>query len=161
MIGRYLDPQAKIVKVSENNYDVTLIFTDSQGKLNVSDLIKEYTIYVNGTKVEFEVISNGSRTVDSVSVKFRINDLNDSIKVGLYVAAMGRNVEFGLDLLAEDESDLLNGTGSGSTSTDKNEGSQDTSATLPQTGAAINANMMMGAGAIMMSAGILGRRKRK
>ena len=161
MITRYLDPQAKIVKVSENNYDVTLTFTDSEGKLNVSDLIKEYTIYVNGTKVEFEVISNGSRSVDSVSVKFRINDLNDSIKVGLYVAAMGRNVEFGLDLLAEDESDLLNGTGSGSTSTDKNEGSQDTSATLPQTGAAIDANMIMGAGAIMMSAGILGRRKRK
>ena len=74
---------------------------------------------------------------------------------------MGRNVEFGLDLLAEDESDLLNGTESGSTSTDKNEGSQDTSATLPQTGAAIDANMIMGAGAIMMSAGILGRRKRK
>ena len=159
MITRYLDPQAKIVKVSENNYDVTLTFTDSEGKLNVSDLIKNYTIYVNGTKVDCEVISNGTRTVDSVSVKFRIADLNDSIKVGLYVAPMGRDIEFGLDLVATDEQAIVNGTESGATN--ENEGSGNTGATLPQTGAAIDANMIMGAGAIMMSAGILGRRKRK
>jgi len=107
-----------------------------------------HTIYVNGEKVNADVVSNG----DSINITFSISDLNDSIKVGLYVIPMGRNIEFGLKLNGiSDDVPTVPGQGTGTTGTE----------TLPQTGAAIDANMIMGAGAIMMSAGILGRRKRK
>ena len=60
-------------------------------------MMSNHTIYVNGAKVEATKSVNG----EIVSLKFAVGSLEDSIKVSAYVSMMGKNVEFGVDILED------------------------------------------------------------
>ena len=138
MARKYLNSTSKVEIIDGQTY-VTLTFTGSS-------FMKNHAIYVNGSKVAHTVVSKSG---DSISLRFKVSDLSDSIKVGLYVIPMSRNIEFGVTLL-EDTLTFVKDF-------DLNE-----DGTLPQTGSLIDSNIAIGAGSAMMAvAGILGRRKRK
>ena len=137
MARKYLNSTSKVEIVDGETY-VTLTFTGAS-------FMQNHAIYVNGSKVSHTVVSKSG---DSISLRFKVSDLSDSIKVGMYVIPMSRNIEFGVNLLEDTLTFVkdfdLNADGS-----------------LPQTGSAIDSSVVMGAGAMMMAAGVLGRRKRK
>ncbi len=138
MARKYLNSTSKVEIIDGQTY-VTLTFTGSS-------FMKNHAIYVNGSKVSHTVVAKSG---DSISLRFKVSDLSDSIKVGLYVIPMSRNIEFGVTLL-EDTLTFVKDF-------DLNE-----DGTLPQTGSLIDSNIAIGAGSAMMAvAGILGRRKRK
>lgn len=138
MARKYLNSTSKVEIVDGETY-VTLTFTGAS-------LMQNHAIYVNGSKVSHTVVAKSG---DSISLRFKVSDLSDSIKVGLYVIPMSRNIEFGVTLL-EDTLTFVKDF-------DLNE-----DGTLPQTGSLIDSNIAIGAGSAMMAvAGILGRRKRK
>ena len=129
-----------ISKVEEidGQYYVTLTFTGAS-------FMQNHAIYVNGSKVSHEVVSKSG---DSISLRFKVSDLSDSIKVGMYVIPMSRDIEFGVTLLED-------------TLTFVKDFELNEDGTLPQTGSAIDSSIIMGAGAMMMATGLVGRRKRK
>ena len=138
MARKYLNSTSKVEIVDGQTY-VTFTFTGAS-------YMKNHAIYVNGSKVSHTVVSKSG---DSISLRFKVSDLSDSIKVGLYVIPMSREISFGVSLL-EDTLKFVKDF-------DVNE-----DGTLPQTGALIDSNIAIGAGSAMMAlAGILGRRKRK
>ncbi|SCH40056.1 Iron Transport-associated domain [uncultured Clostridium sp.] len=138
MARKYLSSTSKVEIVDGETY-VTLTFTGSS-------YMKNHAIYVNGSKVSHTVVSKSG---DSISLRFKVSELSDSIKVGMYVIPMSRDIEFGVTLL-EDTLTFVKDF-------DLNE-----DGTLPQTGSALDSSMMIGAGSTMiLAAGILGRRKRK
>ena len=110
--------------------------------------MKNHVIYVNGSKVSHKVTAKSG---DSISLRFKVSSLSDTIKVGMYVVPMSRNIEFTVKLLE----DTL-------TFVKDYEVSSDGTSTLPQTGSAIDGTMAMGAGTSLMALGtLLNRRKRK
>ena len=137
MARKYLNSTSKVEIVDGETY-VTLTFTGAS-------FMQNHAIYVNGSKVSHTVVS---KSRDGISLRFKVSELSDSIKVGMYVIPMSRNIEFGVNLLEDTLTFVkdfdLNADGS-----------------LPQTGSAIDSSVVMGAGAMMMAAGVLGRRKRK
>ena len=138
MARKYLSSTSKVEIVDGETY-VTLTFTGAS-------YMKNHAIYVNGSKVSHTVVSKSG---DSISLRFKVSELSDSIKVGMYVIPMSRDIEFGVTLL-EDTLTFVKDF-------DLNE-----DGTLPQTGSALDSSVMIGAGSTMiLAAGILGRRKRK
>ena len=140
MARKYLNSTSKVEEIDGQKY-VTLTFTGS-------DFMQNHVIYVNGSKVSHTVTAKSG---DSISLRFKVSDLSDTIKVGMYVIPMGRDIEFTVKLLE----DTL-------TFVKEYEVSSDGSSTLPQTGSAIDGTMAMGVGTSLMALGtLLNRRKRK
>ncbi len=139
MARQYLNSTSK-VELIDGKYYVTLTFTGSE-------FMKNHVIYVNGSKVSYTV---SAKSGDSVSLRFRVSSLSDSIKVGTYVIPMSRNIEFSVKLLENTLKFVKD-----------YELTTENGGLLPQTGSAIDTTMMMGAGSALIAAGgILKRRKK-
>ena len=137
MARQYLKSTSKIEEVNGQKY-VTLTFTGSE-------FMKNHAIYVNGSKVSHTVTAKSG---NSVSLRFKVSDFSDTIKVGMYVIPMSRNIEFTVKL------DTTNINWKPMTSSDI--------ATLPQTGSVVDGTMAVGVGSSLMALGaLLNRRKRK
>lgn len=91
MARKTLSEDVKVEEVNGKTY-VTLTFT-SMG----STMMSNHKIYVNGNEV------NTTKTVnnETVSLKFEVGSLKDSIKASAYVSMMGNNVEFGVNILED------------------------------------------------------------
>lgn len=98
MARQYLSSTSKVEEVN-GKYYVTMTFTGVE-------YMNNHEIYVNGNKVEAEVVES---TNSKVSLRFAVENLNDSIKVGTYVIPMGRSIEFEVKLL-EDTLTLVSGS---------------------------------------------------
>lgn len=97
MARQYLNTTSKVEDVNGKRY-VTMTFTGVE-------YMNNHQIYVNGNKVEAEVVES---TSSKIALRFAVESLSDSIKVGTYVIPMGRNIEFDVKLL-EDTLTLVNG----------------------------------------------------
>lgn len=140
MARKYLNSTSKVEEI-DGQYYVILTFTGSE-------FMKNHVIYVNGSKVSHTVTAKSG---DSISLRFKVSSLSDTIKVGTYVVPMSRDIEFTVKLL---ESTLK--------FVKEYEVSGNGTSTLPQTGSAIDGTMTMGIGTSLMALGtLLNRRKRK
>lgn len=140
MARKYLNSTSKFEEIDGQKY-VTLTFTGSE-------FMKNHVIYVNGSKVSHKITAKSG---DSISLRFKVTSLSDTIKVGMYVVPMSRDIEFTVKLLE----DTL-------TFVKDYEVSSDGTSNLPQTGSAIDGTMAMGVGTSLMALGtLLNRRKRK
>lgn len=140
MARKYLNSTSKVEEIDGQKY-VTLTFTGSE-------FMKNHAIYVNGSKVSHQVTSKSG---DSISLRFKVSKLSDTIKVGMYVVPMSRDIQFTVKL----QEDTL-------TFVKDYEVSSENGTALPQTGASIDSTMTLGAGSVLMAvAGMLNRKKRK
>ena len=140
MARKYLNSTSKVEEIDGQKY-VTLTFTGS-------DFMKNHVIYVNGSKVSHTATAKSG---DSISLRFKVSSLSDTIKVGMYVVPMSRDIQFTVKLLE----DTL-------TFVKDYEVSSDELSTLPQTGSVIDGTMAIGVGTSLMAlGGLLDRRKRK
>ena len=168
MARKYLNSTSKIEEINGELY-LTLTFTGT-------DLMNNHKFYVNGKSVSYTSSTSGN----SKSYRFKINSLNDDIKVSAFIVPMSRNVEFGVKLLkdtytfvkdfdASNDSnnagnDSDNGNGGSNFDDMMNgggnfEGFEDEK--LPQTGSVINAESMLMGGSLITALGaFVGRRKR-
>ena len=169
MARKYLNSTSKIEEINGELY-LTLTFTGT-------DLMNNHKFYVNGKSVSYTSSTSGN----SKSYRFKINSLNDDIKVSAFIVPMSRNVEFGVKLLkdtytfvkdfdASNDSnnagnDSDNGNGGSNFDDMMNgggnfEGFEDEK--LPQTCSVINAESMLMGGSLITALGaFVGRRKRK
>ena len=169
MARKYLNSTSKIEEINGELY-LTLTFTGT-------DLMNNHKFYVNGKSVSYTSSTSGN----SKSYRFKINSLNDDIKVSAFIVPMSRNVEFGVKLIkdtytfvkdfdASNDSnnagnDSDNGNGGSNFDDMMNgggnfEGFEDEK--LPQTGSVINAESMLMGGSLITALGaFVGRRKRK
>lgn len=169
MARKYLNSTSKIEEINGELY-LNLTFTGT-------DLMNNHKFYVNGKSVSYTSSTSGN----SKSYRFKINSLNDDIKVSAFIVPMSRNVEFGVKLLkdtytfvkdfdASNDSnnagnDSDNGNGGSNFDDMMNgggnfEGFEDEK--LPQTGSVINAESMLMGGSLITALGaFVGRRKRK
>lgn len=76
------------VEVTEGGTYVSLGFNNTQ-------FMGDFTISVDGTKVNYETTSQGNNVK---KLKFKVPSLNSSIKVGLYVVPMDTTVEYTVSL---------------------------------------------------------------
>lgn len=145
MARKNLDSTSQIEEVNGKTY-LTLTFTGGQ-------YMKDYEIYVNGNKVNHKITyRNGNIT----KVRFEIPNLDSKMKVKCFVIPMGRNVEFGVELLKDtlkfEKEYKVNGNEL------KNESG--ISNKLPATGMDSVGNALAGLGAIGLGAlSILSKRK--
>ena len=140
MARKYLNSTSKVEEIDGQKY-VTLTFTGSE-------FMKNHVIYVNGSKVSHTVTTKSG---DSISLRFKVSSLSDTIKVGMYVVPMSRDIQFTVKLLE----DTL-------TFVKDYEVSSDELSTLPQTGSVIDGTMAIGVGTSLMAlGGLLDRIKRK
>ena len=89
MARKYLNSTSKIEEINGELY-LTLTFTGT-------DLMNNHKFYVNGKSVSYTSSTSGN----SKSYRFKINSLNDDIKVSAFIVPMSRNVEFGVKLLKD------------------------------------------------------------
>ena len=87
MSRTYLDPNMKI-KVQNGKAYYTI-------KFKGANYMKDHKISVNGSSINYDVISKDSVN-HTLELGFSANSIEPSIKVSMYVEAMGRNVEFGI-----------------------------------------------------------------
>lgn len=90
MARKYLN-STSYVKEADGKYYITLSFTGRE-------FMNNHKVYVNGNLVNTTVVSSDS---DNISLRFQVSSLNDNIKVSTYVVPMGRNVEFGVQILTD------------------------------------------------------------
>ena len=90
MARKYLNSTSKVEEIDGQKY-VTLTFTGS-------DFMKNHVIYVNGSKVSHTVTAKSG---DSISLRFKVSSLSDTIKVGMYVVPMSRDIQFTVKLLED------------------------------------------------------------
>ena len=136
MARKYLNSTSKVEEIDGQKY-VTLTFTGSE-------FMKNHAIYVNGSKVSHTVTAKSG---DSISLRFKVSDFSDTIKVGMYVIPMSRDIEFTVKL------DTTNINWKEMTSSDLG--------TLPQTGSAIDGTFTIGLGTSLMALGTLLNRRKK
>ncbi|RDY25469.1 DUF5011 domain-containing protein [Romboutsia weinsteinii] len=140
MARKYLNSTSKVEEIDGQKY-ITLTFSGS-------GFMQNHTIYVNGAKVSHQVTAKSG---DTISLRFKVSSLNDTIKVGMYVVPMSKNIDFTVRLLE----DTL-------TFVKDYEVSSEDGTSLPQTGSAIDNTMLVGTGSALMAlAGVLNKRKRK
>lgn len=138
MARKYLNETSKIEEIDGQLY-LTLTFTGV-------DLMQNHKFYVNGSLVSHQVTSSSS---SSKSYRFKINSLNDDIKVNVFIVPMNTTVEFGVKLLK-------------STYTFVKDFEVSDSGKLPQTGSLINSETLFMGGSLITALGtFLGRKKRK
>ena len=160
---------SKIEEINGELY-LTLTFTGT-------DLMNNHKFYVNGKSVSYTSSTSGN----SKSYRFKINSLNDDIKVSAFIVPMSRNVEFGVKLLKDTytfvkDFDASNDSNNAGNDSDNGNGGSDfddmmngggnfegfEDEKLPQTGSVINAESMLMGGSLITALGaFVGRRKRK
>ena len=133
MARKYLNASSKVEEI-DGKYYVTLTFTGA-------DFMQNHEVYVNGVRASVSRITSG----DTTNVRFAVSSLSDSIKVSTYVVPMGREVEFGVELL-EDTLTFIK---------------EYTVDTLAETGAPIASTAVAGLGMLLTSAGFVLAKKRK
>lgn len=140
MARKYLNSTSKVEEIDGQKY-VTLTFTGSE-------FMNNHVIYVNGSKVTHSITEKSG---DTISLRFKVSSLSDTIKVGTYVVPMSRNIEFTVKLLE----DTL-------TFVKDYEVTDENGSTLPQTGSFIDSNLAMTlGGSLVLMGGFLNRRKRQ
>ena len=169
MARKYLNSTSKIEEINGELY-LTLTFTGI-------DLMNNHKFYVNGKSVSYTSSTSGN----SKSYRFKINSLNDDIKVSAFIVPMSRNVEFGVKLLKDTytfvkDFDASNDSNNAGNDSDNGNGGSDfddmmngggnfegfEDEKLPQTGSVINAESMLMGGSLITALGaFVGRRKRK
>jgi hypothetical protein len=87
MSRTYLDPNMKI-KVKDGKAYYTI-------KFKGANYMKDHKIFVNGTSVNYDVISRDSVN-HTLELGFSANSIEPNIKASMYVEPMGRDVEFGI-----------------------------------------------------------------
>jgi hypothetical protein len=87
MSRTYLDPNMKI-KVKDGKAYYTI-------KFKGANYMKDHKIFVNGTSVNYDVISRDSVN-HTLELGFSTNSIEPNIKASMYVEPMGRDVEFGI-----------------------------------------------------------------
>ena len=87
MSRTYLDPDMKI-KVKDGKAYYTI-------KFKGANYMKDHKIFVNGSSVNYDVISRDSLN-HTLELGFSTNSIQPNIKASMYVDAMGRDVEFGI-----------------------------------------------------------------
>lgn len=87
MSRTYLDPNMKI-KVKDGKAYYTI-------KFKGANYMKDHKIFVNGTSVNYDVISRDSVN-HTLELGFSTNSIQPNIKASMYVEPMGRDVEFGI-----------------------------------------------------------------
>jgi len=167
MARKYLNSTSKIEEINGELY-LTLTFTGT-------DLMNNHKFYVNGKSVSYTSSTSGN------SYRFKINSLNDDIKVSAFIVPMSRNVEFGVKLLKDTytfvkDFDASNDSNNAGNDSDNGNGGSDfddmmngggnfegfEDEKLPQTGSVINAESMLMGGSLITALGaFVGRRKRK
>ena len=169
MARKYLNSTSKIEEINGELY-LTLTFTGT-------DLMNNHKFYVNGKSVSYTSSTSGN----SKSYRFKINSLNDDIKVSAFIVPMSRNVEFGVKLLKDTytfvkDFDASNDSNNAGNDSDNGNGGSDfddmmngggnfegfEDEKLPQTGSVINAESKLMGGSLITALGsFVGRRKRK
>lgn len=140
MARKYLNSTSKVEEIDGQKY-ITLTFSGSE-------FMNNHVIYVNGSKVSHTVTQKSG---DTISLRFKVSSLSDTIKVGTYVVPMARNIEFTVRLLE----DTL-------TFVKDYEVTDENISTLPQTGSIIDSNLAIATGgSLVLMGGFLNRRKRK
>lgn len=136
MARKYLNETSKIEEENGKTY-VTLTFTGV-------DLMKDHKIYVNGNKINHEVVSKDS---NSLSIRFEIPNIDADIKVELFVIPMGSTIDFGVKLLKDTLTFVKD---------------YESNSKLPKTGSVLNGEAMFMAGSIATMGGLtIYRKKRK
>ena len=97
MARQYLNSTSKVEEVN-GKYYVTMTFTGVE-------YMNNHQIYVNGSKVDAEIVES---TSSKIALRFAVESLSDSIKVGTYVIPMGRTIDFDVKML-EDTLKLVDG----------------------------------------------------
>lgn len=97
MARQYLNSTSKVEEVN-GKYYVTMTFTGVE-------YMNNHQIYVNGSKVDAEIVES---TSSKIALRFAVESLSDSIKVGTYVIPMGRTIDFDVKML-EDTLTLVDG----------------------------------------------------
>ena len=97
MARKYLNSTSKVEEVN-GKYYVTMTFTGVE-------YMNNHQIYVNGSKVDAEIVES---TSSKIALRFAVESLSDSIKVGTYVIPMGRTIDFDVKML-EDTLTLVDG----------------------------------------------------
>ena len=97
MARQYLNSTSKVEEVN-GKYYVTMTFTGVE-------YMNNHQIYVNGSKVDAEIVES---TSSKIALRFAVESLSDSIKVGTYVIPMGRTIYFDVKML-EDTLTLVDG----------------------------------------------------
>ena len=97
MARQYLNSTSKVEEVN-GKYYVTMTCTGVE-------YMNNHQIYVNGSKVDAEIVES---TSSKIALRFAVESLSDSIKVGTYVIPMGRTIDFDVKML-EDTLTLVDG----------------------------------------------------
>lgn len=97
MARQYLNSTSKVEEVN-GKYYVTMTFTGVE-------YMNNHQIYVNDSKVDAEIVES---TSSKIALRFAVESLSDSIKVGTYVIPMGRTIDFDVKML-EDTLTLVDG----------------------------------------------------
>ena len=97
MARQYLNSTSNVEDINGKRY-VTMTFTGVE-------YMNNHQIYVNGSKVDAEIVES---TSSKIALRFAVESLSDSIKVGTYVIPMGRTIDFDVKML-EDTLTLVDG----------------------------------------------------
>ena len=97
MARQYLNSTSKVEDINGKRY-VTMTLTGVE-------YMNNHQIYVNGSKVDAEIVES---TSSKIALRFAVESLSDSIKVGTYVIPMGRTIDFDVKML-EDTLTLVDG----------------------------------------------------
>lgn len=133
MARQYLDSTSTIEEVDGSKY-INLTFSGIEYMSN-------HRFYVNGKEVSFRKTSDDGK---KATFRFQIPDLSSSIKVKMYVAPMGRDVEFDVTL-KEDTLKFIK---------------EYSAEVLPQTGSLVDNNLLFMIGSALTASGVM-LKKRK
>ncbi|OOB78943.1 MAG: hypothetical protein BEN18_05620 [Epulopiscium sp. Nuni2H_MBin001] len=92
MSRAYTEPITAVVK-NGDNLELEMSFNNTQ-------YMGEFTITVNGKVVEHETILHDDET-NMKTISFPVNSLQDDLTVGMYVAPMSRDVEYGVEFFED------------------------------------------------------------
>ncbi|WP_300351085.1 NEAT domain-containing protein [Clostridium sp.] len=132
MARKYLNKVSDLEVVDGKNY-LTLTFTGEK-------FMKNHKVTVNGKNANYRVVSKSG---DSIKVRFEIPNLDADIKVSLHVVPMGKDVEFGVELLKNTKKFVKDFTVS----------------SLPQTGGLVGGNSVALLGMALIGASAVIRKK--
>ena len=133
MARQYLDSTSTIEEVDGSKY-INLTFSGIEYMSN-------HRFYVNGKEVSFRKTSDDGK---KATFRFEIPDLSSTIKVKMYVAPMGRDVEFDVTL-KEDTLKFIK---------------EYSAEVLPQTGSLVDSNLLFMIGSALTASGVM-LKKRK
>lgn len=133
MARQYLDSTSTIEEVNGVKY-INLTFSGI-------DYMSNHRFYVNGKEVSFRKTSDDGK---KATFRFEIPDLSSTIKVKMFVAPMGRDVEFDVTL-KEDTLKFIK---------------EYSAEVLPQTGSPVDSNLLFMIGSALTASGVM-LKKRK